>query len=106
MIPGQGNNLYIFPGIGLGLSNCDSKIVTDQMFYEAAKVVVASVTEDELASGTVYPSLSRIKDVSVAIAKAIIMNGIANRLVSSHHLARLEETIQESMYSPGYPNYL
>lgn len=106
IISGQGNNVYIFPGMGLGLSLCHPKIVTERMFYEAAKVVSAAVTEEELANGTVYPSFQRIKEVSVRIAMAIVKVGIEDGLVSSHYQDHLEENIKDSMYTPEYPNYL
>ena len=106
IIPGQGNNVYIFPGLGLGLSHCRPKIVTERMFYEAAKVVSASVTEDELANGTVYPSFLRIKEVSVQIAMSVIKVGIEDGLVPGHFLTHMEEYIKDSMYLPDYPEYL
>jgi malate dehydrogenase (oxaloacetate-decarboxylating)(NADP+) len=106
IIPGQGNNVYIFPGVGLGLSNCHSRIVTERMFYEAAKVVSASVTEEELANGTVYPSFLRIKEVSVQIAMAIVRVGIEDGLVPGHFLTHMKESIKDSMYIPDYPEYL
>jgi malate dehydrogenase (oxaloacetate-decarboxylating)(NADP+) len=106
LIPGQGNNVYIFPGVGLGLSNCLSKIVTERMFYEAAKVVSSMVTEEELNNGTVYPSFLRIKEVSVQIAKAVIKVGIEEGLVSGHFLTNMEENIRASMYAPEYKEFM
>ena len=106
MIPGQGNNVYIFPGVGLGLSYCNSKIVTERMFYKAAKVLSDSVTDDELANGTVYPSFSRIKDVSARIAISVVKVGIEDGLVPGHFLNNIEENIKNSMYKPDYPEYM
>jgi malate dehydrogenase (oxaloacetate-decarboxylating)(NADP+) len=106
IIPGQGNNVYIFPGVGLGLTYCHSKIVTERMFYEAAKVLSSSVTEDELANGTVYPSFLRIKEVSAQIAMSITKVGIEDGLVPDHFLMRMEENIQNSMYQPDYQEYM
>ena len=106
IIPGQGNNVYIFPGVGLGLTYCHSRIVTERMFYEAAKVLSSSVTEDELANGTVYPSFLRIKEISARIAMAITKVGVEDGLVQGHFLTHIEENIKNSMYRPEYPEYL
>jgi malate dehydrogenase (oxaloacetate-decarboxylating)(NADP+) len=105
-IPGQGNNVYIFPGLGLGVSYCQARNVTDRMFYEAANAVAASVTEEELAHGTVYPSFQRIREVSLRIAMAVTKVGIEDGLVPGHFLNHMEENITESMYTPEYPKYI
>jgi malate dehydrogenase (oxaloacetate-decarboxylating)(NADP+) len=106
IIPGQGNNVYIFPGVGLGLSYCKARIVTERMFYQAAKTLAGSVTEDELANGTVYPSFLRIKEVSVQIAKSIVKVAIEDGLVPGQFLNHAEENIKKSMYQPDYPEYI
>ena len=106
IIPGQGNNVYIFPGIGLGLSYCHAQTVPDRMFFEAAKVLANSVNEEELASGTVYPSFQRIKEVSVKIAAAVVKVGVEEGGVPEHLLDNLEERIIKMMYTPEYPDYL
>jgi malate dehydrogenase (oxaloacetate-decarboxylating)(NADP+) len=104
-IPGQGNNVYIFPGVGLGLTYSQSRIVSERMFYKAAKVLAASVTDEELAQGNVYPSFKRIKEVSVQIAVAVTKVGIADGVVPGHYLTRIEENIRNIMFWPGYPEY-
>ncbi|MBT8190751.1 MAG: NAD-dependent malic enzyme [Saprospiraceae bacterium] len=106
IVPGQGNNVYIFPGVGLGLAYCHPRVVTERMFYEAAKVVSQAVTEEELNAGTVYPSFKRIRDVSVEIAKAILMISVEDGLVSGYYLSNMEENIRASMYEPDYAEYL
>jgi malate dehydrogenase (oxaloacetate-decarboxylating)(NADP+) len=106
LVPGQGNNVYIFPGIGLGLTYCQAQIVPDRMFYEAAKVLAHSVNEAELANGTVYPSFQRIKDVSVDIAMAVVKVGVEDLDVPIHLMNDLEEGIRKSMYTPEYANYM
>ncbi len=105
IIPGQGNNVYIFPGVGLGLAYCLSRTVTERMFYEAAKVLAGMVTAEELANGTVYPSFARIREVSVRIAMAITRVGVEEGLVQSHYLENLEENLRNIMYHPDYLAY-
>ena len=104
--PGQGNNVYIFPGLGLGVSHSNSSIVTGQMFYRAACVLAEMVTEDELSHGTVYPSFNRIKEVSTRIAIEVVETAIEEGLCNSSIRKDLKDNINKSMYKPDYPNYI
>jgi len=89
IVPGQCNNAYIFPGIGLGVVASKATRVTDGMFLAAAKTLAGSVLESELARGSIYPSLSRIRMVSEAIAQAVAgvayAEGIARAMQKSSH---------------------
>ena len=70
--PGQGNNMYIFPGIGLGTILSKATNVTDGMVEQAAVALAESLTEEEKQAGLVYPRLTRIRDISAQIALAVI----------------------------------
>ena len=70
-MPGQGNNAYIFPGVGLGVVCTGARRVTESMFIMAARTLASLLRENELAEGRVYPSLNRIHEVSHAIAMAV-----------------------------------
>jgi malate dehydrogenase (oxaloacetate-decarboxylating)(NADP+) len=70
--PGQGNNMYIFPGIGMGTILSKAKHVTDSMVEQASIALAGSLTADETASELVYPRLTRIRDISAQIALAVI----------------------------------
>tara|TARA_B100001094_G_scaffold207958_1_gene201832 strand:+ start:41 stop:1738 length:1698 start_codon:yes stop_codon:yes gene_type:complete len=72
--PGQGNNAYIFPGVGLGAISCGATILEDDDFIEAAKELARQVTDDNLIYGTYYPPISRIREVSANIAVKICQN--------------------------------
>eukprot|EP01034_Spumella_vulgaris_P027694 gene27694-34456_t len=73
-IPGQGNNAYIFPGVGLGAIAVGAKTLTDQDFYVAADTLASLVTPERLAKGCCYPSLDGIRAASSKIAAAVARN--------------------------------
>ncbi|KAG1444086.1 hypothetical protein G6F56_010437 [Rhizopus delemar] len=70
--PGQGNNMYIFPGLGLGAILSRPDHITDRMIYATAKALADSLLPHEIDQGWLYPCLSRIRQVSAMIAKAVI----------------------------------
>ena len=70
--PGQGNNMYIFPGIGLGTILAKAKHVTDSMVEQASIALAGSLTPEEKAADLVYPRLVRIRDISAQVALAVI----------------------------------
>lgn len=71
-VPGQGNNAYIFPGVGLGVIASASRLVIDEMFLAAARTQAQQVSQPELDEGRVYPRLTHIREVSRAVAAAVI----------------------------------
>jgi malate dehydrogenase (oxaloacetate-decarboxylating)(NADP+) len=106
MVPGQGNNVYIFPGIGLGVAYSRSRTVTDEMFLEAARILASEVGEDDLDAGCVYPPLSKIRQVSLKIAVGVARIAIAEGLSNMEDSEQLEERIRDIMFDPRYPNYM
>ena len=104
-VPGQGNNAYIFPGVGLGVMVADSSRVTDEMFATAARTLASTVTEDDLAMGRIYPSLSRIRDVSKAIAVEVARIAYDRGLARAPRPDDLEAAVAAAMYEPLYPVY-
>lgn len=104
--PGQGNNVYIFPGIGLGVLYSHARIVTNKMFLEAAKVVANCVTQGELDRGQIYPTIERIREVSAQIAVAVSRVAIEEKLSDKSLPEDLLGDIHKQMYYPDYPEYL
>ncbi len=70
-VPGQCNNMYIFPGVGMGALSCGARRVTDAMFYAAARTLAAQVGEDSLGVGRLYPDITQIREISTRIAAAV-----------------------------------
>jgi malate dehydrogenase (oxaloacetate-decarboxylating)(NADP+) len=104
--PGQGNNAYIFPGVGLGAIACQARHISDEMFTAAARALADAVTDDDLESGRVYPSLGRIREVSVDIAAAVCEVAFEQRLARQPRPANLHTFIRNSMYEPVYRDYV
>uniref|UniRef100_H3CN33 Malic enzyme n=1 Tax=Tetraodon nigroviridis TaxID=99883 RepID=H3CN33_TETNG len=70
--PGQGNNAYIFPGVGLGVTACSIRHITEDIFLTAAEALANLVTEKDLNEGRLYPPLSSIAGVSLKLAVKIM----------------------------------
>jgi malate dehydrogenase (oxaloacetate-decarboxylating)(NADP+) len=106
-VPGQGNNAYIFPGVGLGIVATNARLVTDEMFFAAAKTLAAEVTEADLAEGRVYPPLTNVRRVSLAIACAVAEvahgRGLADAPAPAD--AEMAAHVATLMYEPVYPSY-
>jgi len=105
-VPGQGNNSYIFPGVGLGVIASESTRVTNEMFSIAARTLANMVTEGDLAMGRIYPDLKRIREVSAAIAVEVADNVFKRGLSRMTRPAELTAHIQSRMYDPKYPDYV
>ena len=104
-IPGQGNNAYVFPGVGLGILVSESRQVTESMFFQAALTLARQVDRDDLAHGRVYPCFRRIREVSAAIALAVAEEAYRLGLARRPRPADLLSAIKNSMYEPVYRNY-
>ena len=106
MFPGQGNNVYIFPGVGMGVMASGAARVTDEMFLVAARVVAGEVTEADLNEGRLYPPLPRIREVSLAVAEAVAEVAYRRGLAGQPRPDDLRAHIISLMYEPVYPNYV
>jgi malate dehydrogenase (oxaloacetate-decarboxylating)(NADP+) len=100
--PGQGNNAYIFPGVGLGVVVSGARHVSDEMFEAAARTLASQVSEEDLAQGRIYPILPRIRQVSLAIAKAVAAIAYRDGLATEPEPEDLYLHIRNFMYEPTY----
>jgi len=103
--PTQCNNMFVFPGIGLGATLCGAKTVSDRMLYVAAEALANYLTTEELAEGKVFPSITKIRDVSKKVAIAVIEEAIRtgqdSKLKESHKVD-LDAFVSRKMYDPVY----
>jgi malate dehydrogenase (oxaloacetate-decarboxylating)(NADP+) len=103
--PGQGNNMYVFPGIGLGTILCKAVEVTDGMIYASAEALSKSLTAEEIDIGLLYPDLTRIREVSVLVARYVIRQAQDAKVdretgIRSLSDADLDAWIKARMYDP------
>ena len=105
-VPGQGNNAYIFPGLGLGVIASRAKHVTDEMFYIAASALAHQVKEESLAQGTIFPPLERIREVSLGIATEVAQDAYDSGLATAPKPKDLKAYVKSLMYEAEYEVYL
>jgi malate dehydrogenase (oxaloacetate-decarboxylating)(NADP+) len=101
-VPRQGNNSYIFPGVGLGVIASGARLVTDEMFMAAAHTLAHCVTEADLGQGSLYPALPRIREVSAQIGAAVASVAFQRGLATDRTPNDLIGFVQSQMYDPQY----
>ncbi|KAE9611187.1 hypothetical protein Lal_00012092 [Lupinus albus] len=110
----QGNNMYLFPGIGLGTLLSGARIVSDGMLQAAAECLAAYMSDEEVLQGTIFPSISRIRDITKEVASAVIKEAVEEDLAEGYHgmdpreLRKLSqdeiaEYVKNHMWNPEYP---
>jgi malate dehydrogenase (oxaloacetate-decarboxylating)(NADP+) len=105
-VPGQGNNIYIFPGVGLGVVASWARHVTDEMFLVAARVLADRVPKTDLDQGRVYPRIRRIREVSELIATEVAEVAYKNGIAKKPNPGDLRGYIRSLMYEPEYISYV
>ena len=101
-VPRQGNNSYIFPGVGLGVIASGARLVTDEMFMTAAHTLAALVSEADIAQGSLYPALPRLREVSAHIAASVAAVAFQRGLAAGDPPNDLLTFVSEKMYDPRY----
>jgi malate dehydrogenase (oxaloacetate-decarboxylating)(NADP+) len=102
----QGNNAYIFPGVGLGLISCGVKFATDEMFLVAARALAHEVSDTDLEKGLLYPPFSRVRDVSAVIAAAVANVAYQRGLARKPMPEDLLTSIRSQIFEARYQNYV
>ena len=104
--PRQGNNCYVFPGVGLGLLAAGATRVTDHMFLAAARAVADAVSPADLERGSIFPPLSRMREVSLRVAVAVAGVAWAAGLATVPRPADPEAHVRSLMWEAVYPEYV
>ena len=98
----QGNNAYVFPGIGLGVIATKARIIPDDFFLAAAKTLAELVKEDDINRGSLYPKLSEIRNLSLEIAVSVAEKAFEFDLARIDKHQDLRQLISDYMYDPQY----
>uniref|UniRef100_A0A7S2DWM2 Malic enzyme n=1 Tax=Haptolina brevifila TaxID=156173 RepID=A0A7S2DWM2_9EUKA len=102
--PGQVNNFYIFPGMSFGAVACDAKTIPEKLFMVSATAVANSLSSDEIKTNRVMPHPDRIREVSLNVATAVVMEaqkmGLANITIGADE-NQVSAALKALMWSPG-----
>jgi malate dehydrogenase (oxaloacetate-decarboxylating)(NADP+) len=104
-VPGQGNNAYIFPGLGLGTVASGARRVSHAMIETAADSLASQIDEASLEQGLIYPPLAHIREVSAKIAVAVARRAYDQGLASVPEPDDLEAYVRSQVYEPVYASY-
>ena len=106
LTPSQCNNMYVFPGIGLAASVAGVRRITDKMLYLAAVACADTMSADEVAEGRTFPAIGRIREVSHAVACAVIeealARGLTTKLEPDMPPDEIGALVSRKMYYPDY----
>jgi malate dehydrogenase (oxaloacetate-decarboxylating)(NADP+) len=102
-VPGQGNNVYIFPAMGMAVFATEATRVTEEMFIVAAQAVAEQVTEENLSTGLIYPPQSRILEASLYVAKRVASYIFDKGLARVPRPDDIGSLIRSCAYRPVYP---
>ena len=100
--PGQGNNAYIFPGIGLGAINAEMSTISDETFLIAARTLAEQVSDEDIELGSLYPPLPDIREISLNIATAVAEHAYEAGLAKRPRPDNLKQSIADYMFDPTY----
>jgi malic enzyme len=102
---GQANNVFIFPGLGLGAIAAEVRSITDRMFLLAARTLAEAVTEGRLAVGAIYPPVSGLRAVTRAIATVVAREAVDTGLAGIAPDTDIDALIDRAMWWPAYVPY-
>lgn len=103
---GQGNNVFVFPALGLGSLLAQAREVTDEMITRAAEALAEQVTEAELARGQLYPDVGRLRDITAAGAAAVCAEAHAQGVAEAERPADYLTAARDAMWQPDYPSFI
>ena len=104
-VPRQGNNSYVFPGIGFGCIFARAKTIPNQIFLTASKALADLVSESDLANGSLYPALSEVRSLSAEIAAKVAEYCFDNGIAGVERPADIRAAVKAAMWSPENPHF-
>lgn len=104
-VPRQGNNSYVFPGIGFGCIFARAKTIPNQVFLTASKALADLVSEGDLANGSLYPPLSEVRSLSAEIAAKVAEYCFDHNLAGVERPADIRAAVKAAMWTPENPHF-
>lgn len=101
---GQGNNAFVFPGVGLAALVARLPQIGNEVFLDAARSLSGAVTIDELADGLIYPAISRLREISRIVARDVL-RGLVERGTIGAPVAGIDEALRKFVWEPAYDPY-
>jgi malic enzyme len=105
-VVGQANNVFVFPGIGLGAMVSEARTISDRMFLMAARALASAVSDERLAQGTLYPPVEALGTISKSVAVAVAAEAAASGLAGIPEDTDLDRAVSDAMWWPDYVPYL
>ena len=103
---GQANNVFIFPGVGLGAVVAEATRITEEMFLVAARALADQVSQERLDVGALYPPVESLADISRAVAVAVATEAVASGVAGMRTGVDLATAVDEAMWWPAYVPYI
>jgi malate dehydrogenase (oxaloacetate-decarboxylating) len=99
---GQGNNAFVFPGVGLGVLVSEARLVTDGMLAAAADALAEQLAPEDRAAGSLFPRIAGLRRVTARVAEAVVRQAVAEG-VARHRPEDAAEAVAAAMWDPAYP---
>jgi malate dehydrogenase (oxaloacetate-decarboxylating) len=100
---GQANNVFVFPGVGLGALVSEAREVTDPMFAAAAETLADQVRDEHLREGSLFPAVGDLRPVTARVAEAVVREARDSGLGRSFRDAEIAPAVAAAMWEPAYP---
>lgn len=102
IVIGQGNNAFVFPGMGLGAMVAEATEITDGMFAAAAESLAGEVHAEDLASGSLFPPVRDLRRVTAHVAEAVVRRARDEGVGRPVPDAQVPEAVSQAMWNPAY----
>jgi malate dehydrogenase (oxaloacetate-decarboxylating) len=103
---GQGNNVFVFPALGLGALIAQAGEVSDAMITRAAHTLAQQVTDAELECGLLYPEVARLREITAVSAAAVCGEAFERGVARAERPDDLEAAARSAMWTPDYPTFI